>query len=54
MKELDVKEALKHIREHFTTLTTKQFLANMKKYCPELLEELSLDTTKKNLMIKGV
>lgn len=36
---LDVKKSLKILRDHFATITPEEFAANLKEFCPELIEE---------------
>jgi hypothetical protein len=36
---LDVKKSLKILKDHFATVTPEEFAANLKEFCPELIEE---------------
>jgi hypothetical protein len=36
---LDVKKSLKILKDHFKTVTPEEFAANLKEFCPELIEE---------------
>jgi hypothetical protein len=36
---LDVKKSLKILKDHFATVTPEEFSANLKEFCPELIEE---------------
>jgi hypothetical protein len=36
---LDVEKSLKILKDHFSTVTPEEFAANLKEFCPELIEE---------------
>lgn len=40
---LDPKKCADILYKHFAELTTEQFLDNIKKYCPEVLEDDALN-----------
>lgn len=42
---LDTNKAINHIRKHFSEVSSKQFIENVKKYCPEIKK----DESKKSL-----
>lgn len=55
---LDVVETQKILEDYFANVTTEQFVADLKSYCPELLEaeatELDLEQLEKNRIYQQV
>lgn len=51
---LDPKEFGEILRKHFAEVTTEQFLDNLKKYCPEVLEDDSLQQSEESKLSKTV
>ena len=51
---LKPKKAGEILRKHFAEVTTEQFLENLEKYCPEVLEEDSLKQSEEPNLSKTV
>lgn len=45
---VDPNEAARHLRKHFSEISPEQFLENVKRYCPEILEDNSAPTNTLN------